>query len=75
MRQGNTVIIEDRGVPVARLEPVILADDADGRVARLQRQGVVRAPSGVLSPTWLKARPPRLLKGRTIVLEERAASR
>ncbi len=78
VRQGHTVVIEDRGVPVARLEPVVLDGDADGRLARLQRQGAVRAPLVTLSAAWLKTRPPRLLKGRkasAIVLEERSASR
>jgi prevent-host-death family protein len=78
VRQGQTVVIEDRGVPVARLEPIVPADDADGRIARLQRQGAVRAPVGRLSAAWLKAKPPRLIKGRKaseIILEERDSSR
>ena len=44
VRHGQTVVIEDRGVPVARLEPVVAPGGkaADGRAARLVRQGVVR---------------------------------
>ena len=78
VRQGQTVVIEDRGVPVARLEPIVLAHDADGRLGRLQRQGAVRAPAGRLSAAWLKRKPPRLVKGRKgsdIIIEERSASR
>jgi hypothetical protein len=44
----------------------------------LQRQGAVRAPAGRLSAAWLKAKPPRLIKGRKaseIILEERDSSR
>ena len=72
------MIIEDRGVPVARLEPIALAEDPEGRVARLQRQGAVRAPLAALPHGWTTARPPRLLKGRSasgLVIEERTGSR
>jgi prevent-host-death family protein len=50
VRQGESIIIEDRGVPVARLESVAAPGprDVEGRAARLQRQGVLRPP---LSPT------------------------
>ena len=78
VRRGQSVIIEDRGLPIARLEPIALADDPEGRIARLQRQGAVRAPLAALPPGWATARPPRLLKGRNashLVIEERAGSR
>ena len=71
-------MIEDRGVPVARLEPVSGRPDAEGRLARLERQGFVRPPRRALPKGWLDARPPQLLKGRRasdIVLEERRESR
>ena len=44
VRHGEMVLIVDRGRPVARLEPVLGggADDADGRLARLERRGVIR---------------------------------
>jgi prevent-host-death family protein len=39
VRHGETIIIEDRGVPVARLEPVApLEGDDEGRLARLERR-------------------------------------
>ncbi len=55
VRAGETVLITDRGRPVAQLVDarVPSADDDQGRLARLQRQGVVRVgarPSGALSP-------------------------
>jgi len=74
VRHGHTVIIEDRGVPIARLEPIIGSGDSEGGGARLQRQGLVRPPAKALADTWLERRPPRLLKGRRaseIVLAER----
>lgn len=52
VRHGETIIIEDRGVPVARLEPVATRGrrEVEGRAARLERQGLLRP---ALSP------PPR----------------
>ena len=50
VRHGESIIIEDRGVPVARLESVAAPGrrDVEGRAARLERQGVLRP---ALSPT------------------------
>lgn len=44
LKNGSPVLIVDRGRPVARLEPVITADQGgqDGRLVRLLRDGVVR---------------------------------
>ncbi|HYT68763.1 MAG TPA: type II toxin-antitoxin system prevent-host-death family antitoxin [Vicinamibacterales bacterium] len=78
VRQGTSIVIEDRGVPVAKLEPIVQGADPEGRAARLQRQGVARPPLRALPPAWLKRRPPRLLKGRNasdIVLAERSEGR
>lgn len=78
VRQGASVIIEDRGVPVARLEPIVGGANPDGRLARLERQGLIRSPVRALPAAWLKARPPRLLEGRNasdIVLAERSEGR
>lgn len=73
-----TIVIEDRGVPVARLEPVAAGADPEGRLARLARQGLIRTPARALSPAWLKTSPPRLLEGRRasdIILAERSEGR
>jgi len=78
VRHGVTVVIEDRGVPIARLEPIIGSGDPDGRQARLERQGLVRPPARTLPDEWLDRRPPRLLKGRRasdIVIAERREGR
>jgi prevent-host-death family protein len=78
VRQGATIVIEDRGVPVAKLEPIAGGADADGRVARLARQGLIRPAARPLAKSWLSRRPPRLLRGRNpsdIVLEERREGR
>jgi prevent-host-death family protein len=44
VRAGESVLIVDRGTPVARLESAIHASpDAEGRIARLERAGAIRA--------------------------------
>ncbi len=60
VRQGETVIIEDRGVPVARLESVMTPGKPDtaGRAARLQRQGVLRPAFGPPPKQVLGSPPP-----------------
>ena len=82
LRSGSPVLIVDRGRPVARLEAVARhpEEDADGRLARLVRDGLVR-PGRPLSPTTralLDDEPPQAAKGASIVaavLEERRESR
>ena len=46
VRHGETVLIEDRGIPVAQLAPVVEPEAGEdrGRLARLERQGRVRPP-------------------------------
>ncbi len=57
VRHGDAIVIEDRGVPVARLEPIAGGGDraADGRVARLVRQGALR-PASRKAPLALLSR-------------------
>lgn len=42
VRQGETILIVDRNRPVAKLEPVYQEKDAGGRIARLERAGIIR---------------------------------
>lgn len=78
VRAGESILIVDRGRPVARLESAIsVPDDTDGRLSRLQRSGTVRVgrkpPGGAL-----KGKPPRPRRGRSIseaLLEERRTGR
>jgi prevent-host-death family protein len=60
VRHGESIIIEDRGVPVARLESVAAPGrrDVEGRAARLQRQGVMRPPLSSTSRRVLTTQPP-----------------
>jgi len=57
VRAGESILITDRGVPVARIEPVSLEDDPDGRLARLVRAGIVRPPLRKLPPGLLESPP------------------
>jgi len=54
VRHGETIVITDRGRPVARLVSALTAapEDAEGRLARLERQGGLRRAT---------AAPPRSL--------------
>ncbi len=79
VRNGDTVVITDRGRPVARLEPAITEDDAEGRLARLERAGhLKRATAPSPSKLILNTPPPKPRKGGDILkflLEERREGR
>ena len=63
VRHGESIIIEDRGVPVARLESLASPGrDVEGRAARLQRQGVLR-PALTPAPKRLFTTPPPTPRG------------
>ena len=79
VRHGETILILDRGRPVARLESVLgEEDDPEGRLARLERQGVLRRASAPLPRDLLMAKPPRPSQGASVLeslLAERRESR
>jgi prevent-host-death family protein len=76
VKGGSSVLIVDRGRPVARLEPVgrLHAGD-DSRLARLVREGIVRSARGAMPRRLLAAKPPRPKSGasalRTLLDERR----
>lgn len=79
VRHGETILILDRGRPVARLASV-LTDDSEspqGRVARLERQGILQRAKSPKAPT-LFSRPRPEARGPGILdalLEERRSGR
>jgi prevent-host-death family protein len=79
VRGGESVLIVDRGIPVARLESAVGSDlDADGRIARLERAGAVRAARKPPATDLLSHEPPSARRGASAVhalLEERRAGR
>ena len=80
VRHGDTVLIMDRGVPVARLTSALgdAPDDAEGRLARLERRGVLRRAASAPPRALILTRPPRPTRGRSALaalLEERRQGR
>jgi prevent-host-death family protein len=78
VRAGESVVITDRGVPVARLEPMVAHPDGDGRLARLERAGVIRRGLAPPPLDLIRTPPPRLPPGVSVVealLEERRTGR
>lgn len=64
VQHGETILILDRGRPVARLESVLgEEDDPEGRLARLERQGVLRRASAPVSRELLMEKGPRPAEG------------
>jgi prevent-host-death family protein len=77
VRAGESVVITDRGIPVAVLEPAPKQVDIEERLARLERAGLIRRGQGG-PPLELILQPgPRLKDGASAVealLEERRSS-
>jgi prevent-host-death family protein len=79
VRGGESVLIVDRGTPVARLESAVsAAPDAEGRIARLERAGSVRPARKPPAIGLLSHAPPSPRPGASAVaaiLEERREGR
>jgi antitoxin (DNA-binding transcriptional repressor) of toxin-antitoxin stability system len=80
VKQGETVLIMDRDLPVARLEPVQSSEFADdeGRILRLERAGALRRAKVKLKPTSIWGAPVKLPEGVSVLqalLEERETGR
>ena len=77
VRRGETVVILDRGRPIARLESIVgtESDDPDGRLARLERVAAVRRGRSGSALADLARRPPKSRRGaaasRALVKERR----
>lgn len=81
VRHGETVLITDRSRPVARLEPVSSAQDSgpeDGRLARLERAGIIRRARHGRLDEILRESPPAPEPGGDVLaalLDERRSGR
>lgn len=53
VKAGESIVITDRGVPVARLEPIATSIDPTGRVERLVRAGLARPGRGTVPVGFL----------------------
>jgi prevent-host-death family protein len=79
VRHGETILVLDRGRPVARIESAVTEGArSDDRLSRLERQGVVRRGSAVGAREILRQPPPRAREGASVLaalLEERESGR
>jgi prevent-host-death family protein len=81
VRHGETVLITDRSRPVARLEPVTSAEDPgpdEGRLARLERAGIIRRAHRGRLDEILRVPPPAPRAGGDVLaalLDERRSGR
>ena len=78
VRSGESILILDRGVPVARLEPVAAFPDPTGRLRRLERAGVIRVGDAAPPLDLLRTPAPLLAAGASsvaVLLEERRSGR
>jgi prevent-host-death family protein len=78
VKAGESVLITDRGIPVARIDPVSAVDDPDGWLLRLERKGLIRRGNGMPPDELLRRmreiERPKLPDGMSVVealLEER----
>jgi prevent-host-death family protein len=78
VRAGESVVILDRGTPVARLEPIAVRPDPSGRLMRLERAGILRVGSAPPPIDLLRSPGPRVADGASVVatlLDERRSGR
>ena len=79
VRHGETIMVLDRGRPVARIESAVTANsEAEGRLARLERRGVVRRATAAMPRELLSQEPPSAREGASVLaalLEERETGR
>jgi prevent-host-death family protein len=74
VQQGESIVITDRGIPVARLEPVAELDDYEARIKGLVERGAVTLPRKRPDAGLLKLPMPHVAAGPSAVdylLEER----
>lgn len=73
VRQGEEVLVTDRGRPIARLAPVTGDPAAEGRREQLLRTGRMIAPRTPLPPDFLLRHRPADAAGRSLaaLLDER----
>jgi prevent-host-death family protein len=64
VQAGQSVLITDRGTPVARLEPVRLGPGISARVLGLAQQGLVQLPETEPTHDWLDLPRPAMTPGR-----------
>jgi prevent-host-death family protein len=74
VRAGESVIVTDRGQPVATIEPVRADADDGARLARLERSGIIR-PASKPPPSLHGALPIAKSSAVDALIEERRSGR
>jgi prevent-host-death family protein len=78
VRAGESILITDRGLAVARLEPITATPDPSGRLGRLERAGIIRVRAADPPLARLRRPAPALPLGASavrVVIEERRSGR
>lgn len=77
VKNGEEVLVTERGRPIARLVPAPGAEGASDRTRRLIRAGILRPGTGRLPREFLKPSPVADPEGKTLrgLLEERRGGR
>ena len=78
VQAGESIVILERGRPVARLEPIVEQADSTGRLARLERAGIIKIGRGAPPLELLRTPGPKLKPGFSLVdavIEERRSGR
>ena len=78
VRAGESILVTDRGVVVARLEPAGAGPEPRGRLERLERAGLLRAGRAAPPVELIRSPAPRAAPGVSLVqilLDERRDGR
>jgi prevent-host-death family protein len=76
VKAGQPLLVMDRDQPVARIERVQAGGEADDRIGRLERAGLVRRAERSLDPGALAGKAPRSKQSVVAaLLEERREGR
>ena len=78
VQAGESITILERGRPVARLEPIVEQNDPTGRLARLERAGIIKVGGGKPPLELIRTPGPKLKGGLSLVdavIEERRNGR
>lgn len=77
VKTGEEILVTERGKPIARVVPYRAAHGTDDDLARLVREGVLRAGDGTSTKAFLVNRPRACSRSSIVqaLLEERAAGR
>ena len=74
VKAGESIVVTDRGIPVAVIEPVTEHVDLDDRLARLERAGIIKRGTGKVPLELIRTPGPTPKDGISVVdalLEER----